>query len=171
MMFAAAVGRAICVLALWRLERGDRSGNLDQLFGSTSVFQTIMTQINLRAYGWLGFALAALWILSPFGGQASLRIVESGDSQNTSLINLEYLACSIYSDIHSQLMLSRLACISHVPVLAMNTSTLLRETTHANTPLGGLTLDDDERGRLLKDIQIRLGDLAASENIGKIGIG
>jgi hypothetical protein len=91
-VFAAAVGRAIRVLALWRLERGERLGNLDQLFGSTSVFQTVMTQINLRAYGWLGFALAALWILSPFGGQASLRIVESGNSRNTSLINLEYLS-------------------------------------------------------------------------------
>jgi hypothetical protein len=86
------VGRAIRVLALWRLERGDRIGVLDQLFGSTSVFQTVMTQINLRAYGWLGFGLAGLWILSPFGGQASLRIVDIGDSRNSSTTNLEYLS-------------------------------------------------------------------------------
>jgi hypothetical protein len=91
-VFAAAVGRAIRVLALWRLERGDRLGVLDQLFGATSVFQAAMTQLHLRAYGWLGLALTALWLLSPFGGQASLRIVESGDSRNTSTTNLEYLS-------------------------------------------------------------------------------
>jgi hypothetical protein len=53
-----------------------------------------------------------------------------------------------------------LSTISISPELAMNMSTVLREAKHADLPEGGTTLDDDERGRLLKNVKVKMGDMA-----------
>ncbi|KAF2119160.1 hypothetical protein BDV96DRAFT_643306 [Lophiotrema nucula] len=77
-LFAAIVGQAMHSMAHWRLENGERMKVLDQLLGSTGLFSTIVTQLKFRNIGFVGAGLIALWILSPLGGQASLRVLDSG---------------------------------------------------------------------------------------------
>ncbi|KAF2268966.1 hypothetical protein CC78DRAFT_565078 [Lojkania enalia] len=75
-LFAAIVGQTMHAIAHWRLENGERMKILDQLLGSTGLFSTIITQLKFRNVGFVGAALITLWILSPIGGQASLRILD-----------------------------------------------------------------------------------------------
>jgi hypothetical protein len=84
-LFAAIIGRALKSIAFWKLERGGRIGTLDRLFGSMTIVQTIITQIQMSSVSLLGLLLIAIWSLSPLGGQASLRIIDSTTkSSNTS---------------------------------------------------------------------------------------
>jgi hypothetical protein len=64
-----------------------------------------------------------------------------------------------------------LTALSKGPDLAMNMSTVLRESKNVNIPDGGTALDDDERGRLLKNTKVRIGDVAPRADVGRIGIG
>ncbi|ORY17981.1 hypothetical protein BCR34DRAFT_554605 [Clohesyomyces aquaticus] len=75
-LFAAIVGQAMHAIAHWRLENGERMKVLDQLLGSSGLFSTIITQLKFRNMGFVGLALICLWILSPIGGQASLRVLD-----------------------------------------------------------------------------------------------
>ncbi|KAF2463620.1 uncharacterized protein BDR25DRAFT_347112 [Lindgomyces ingoldianus] len=77
-LFAAIVGQAMHAIAHWRLENGERMKVLDQLLGSTGLFSTIVTQLKFRNMGIAGLALICLWVLSPIGGQASLRVLDYG---------------------------------------------------------------------------------------------
>jgi hypothetical protein len=64
-----------------------------------------------------------------------------------------------------------LSTITVGPELAMNMSTVLREAKYTDLPEGGTTLDDDERGRILRDAIVKIGDVAPKSEVGKIGIG
>ncbi|KAF5854573.1 hypothetical protein GGP41_007339 [Bipolaris sorokiniana] len=74
-LFASIVGRAVHAILLWRLEKGERIGILDTLASSTSLTSTVTSQIQLRSFSILGVALLAVWLLSPIGGQASVRVL------------------------------------------------------------------------------------------------
>jgi hypothetical protein len=67
------MGKALKSIAFWKLEKGSRAGLIDQLLGSTTIFQTIVIQTQLRAPGIVGITLVFIWALSPLGGQATLR--------------------------------------------------------------------------------------------------
>ena len=70
-------------IALWGLELGERMKVLGQLLGSTSVFDTVVTQLKFRNIGFIGAGLIILWALSPIGGQASLRVLDFGTATTT----------------------------------------------------------------------------------------
>jgi hypothetical protein len=63
-----------------------------------------------------------------------------------------------------------LSTITIGPELAMNMSTVLREARCTDIPEGGTTLDDDERGKLLKNVRVKMGDVAPENDVGRIGI-
>jgi hypothetical protein len=48
---------------------------LERLIGSQSVYSAIERQIGLRSVDLLGASLIVLWLISPLGGQASLRLL------------------------------------------------------------------------------------------------
>ncbi|KAI9788567.1 MAG: hypothetical protein M1816_006816 [Peltula sp. TS41687] len=75
-LFATVMSRALKQIALWTAERGEKLGRIEQLMGSGTVFGSLSTQIALRGYNVLGLTLVAVWLLSPLGGQASLRLIE-----------------------------------------------------------------------------------------------
>ncbi|KAL8781235.1 MAG: hypothetical protein Q9213_006088 [Squamulea squamosa] len=75
LVFAAVVGRALNFFARLGLERGSSLGVLEQLVGSQTVFGTIWVQVVLRNFNALGVFLILLWLISPLGGQASLRLI------------------------------------------------------------------------------------------------
>ena len=75
--FAAIVGNLLKALAAWKLERGVSILSLEYLLGSRTVFSTITTSFSLRTANAATLCLIALWSLSPLGGQAAFRIVDS----------------------------------------------------------------------------------------------
>ncbi|KAL8648773.1 MAG: hypothetical protein Q9226_005857 [Calogaya cf. arnoldii] len=75
LVFAAVVGRALNFFARLRLEQGSSLGVLEQLVGSQTVFGAFWVQVILRNFNALGVFLVLLWLVSPLGGQSSLRLV------------------------------------------------------------------------------------------------
>ncbi|KAH6625531.1 hypothetical protein C7974DRAFT_396230 [Boeremia exigua] len=83
-LFASIVGRAAHAVLLWRLEKGGRIGTLDTLASSTSLTSTVTSQLQLRSFSTLSVALLAVWMFSPIGGQASVRMMTIG-SKDTKI--------------------------------------------------------------------------------------
>ncbi|KAI4105935.1 MAG: hypothetical protein LQ339_003253 [Xanthoria mediterranea] len=75
LVFAAVVGRALNFFARLRLEQGSSLAVLEQLVGSQTVFGAFWVQVILRNFNALGVFLVLLWLVSPLGGQSSLRLV------------------------------------------------------------------------------------------------
>ncbi|KAK1506649.1 hypothetical protein CTAM01_02981, partial [Colletotrichum tamarilloi] len=91
LMFAFVIGRAVRSYGHWRLQRGERIGTLDSLFGSTTLTGTITTIIDLKRIGGLGGLLVVIWSLSPLGGQAALRVLTPRVEEISFLTTLPYL--------------------------------------------------------------------------------
>ena len=75
LVFAAVVGRTLNFFARLRLEQGSSLGVLKQLVGSQTVFGAFWVQVVLRSFNALGVFLILLWLISPLGEQASLRLI------------------------------------------------------------------------------------------------
>ncbi|KAH0370068.1 hypothetical protein KCU65_g2794, partial [Aureobasidium melanogenum] len=93
-LFAAIVGRALKSIAFWKLEKGGGIGTLDRLLGSITIFQTVLTQVQMRSLTVLSLSLIVLWSLSPLGGQASLRIIGSVIQASNTTQTLQYVNTS-----------------------------------------------------------------------------
>ncbi|KAK4494499.1 hypothetical protein PRZ48_014797 [Zasmidium cellare] len=91
-LFAAVLGRALKAIMLWRLERGERLGLLDLLAGSTTVVNTILTQLSLRILSAAGLVLILAWAISPLGGQASLRVMTVAQQNSTHAAPMRYMS-------------------------------------------------------------------------------
>ena len=63
--------------ARWNLEKGATLNLLEQLIGSRTVGSTLVTQISLGRFNFLGVALLILWSLSPLGSQSALRMLRT----------------------------------------------------------------------------------------------
>ncbi|THX16144.1 hypothetical protein D6D13_01552 [Aureobasidium pullulans] len=102
-LFAAIVGKALKSIAFWKLERGSRVGVLDQLLGSTTIFQTIITQVQMRTPGLVSVTLILTWALSPLGGQASIRVLGQSLKNTTHTATIHYVntSSSIMGDEYS----------------------------------------------------------------------
>ncbi|KAF4966331.1 hypothetical protein FSARC_5959 [Fusarium sarcochroum] len=74
-VYAAAVANLLKSFANWRLERGITILSLHVLQSSRTVFSALATPVKTRALGFVTFPIVLLWLLSPFGGQASLRVI------------------------------------------------------------------------------------------------
>lgn len=59
--------------------------------GSLTMFGAMEMQVLLRSFNMLGIGLVALWVLSPLGGQASLRLLDKGVQSTQSNQDLRYL--------------------------------------------------------------------------------
>lgn len=77
---------------LWRLERGERLGLLDLLAGSTTVVNTILTQLSLRILNAASLILIIAWAISPLGGQASLRVMTVARQNTTTSAPMRYMS-------------------------------------------------------------------------------
>jgi len=67
---------------------------MDRLLGSTTIVQTILTQVQLRSLSLLSLLLLATWSLSPLGSQASLRIIGSTVQSSNVTRPLQYINTS-----------------------------------------------------------------------------
>ena len=59
--------------------------------GSLTIFGAIELQVLLRTFDLLGIGLIVLWALSPLGGQASLRLFDTGNQSSVTTQTLRYL--------------------------------------------------------------------------------
>lgn len=91
-LFATVAGRATRSFLSWRIEKGERLGFLDLLSNCTSVVNSLVAQLSLRTYSIAGVTLATLWLLSPLGGQASLRVMSVGYDNVTETVPLAYMS-------------------------------------------------------------------------------
>ncbi|RAQ52713.1 hypothetical protein AFGD_004763 [Aspergillus flavus] len=88
--FAAVIGRMNQQLATWKLERGVSVGVLEQLFGSSTFFNTVITQVSVRSIKPLPFILIILWCISPLGSQSILRMLHTKPTTITRPIDITY---------------------------------------------------------------------------------
>lgn len=70
-------GKSLKTVARYYAERGTQLGVLEMLLASQTVWGTFESQVLLRHFTVVGAHLFLLWCLSPLGGQASLRILET----------------------------------------------------------------------------------------------
>jgi hypothetical protein len=75
--FTAVVANCLKTISAWKLERGITVLSLEYLLGSRTVFSAVTTPLKLRSPSTLIPLLVSLWALSPLGGQAALRVVET----------------------------------------------------------------------------------------------
>lgn len=89
-IFAAVVSRLMRSIAHWKAEKGTQLGMLEQLIGSQNLTGAVQRMVLLRNYGPLGFAIVVLWLLSPLGGQSTLRLLNVSPSAVPSERQLHY---------------------------------------------------------------------------------
>jgi hypothetical protein len=88
--FAAVIGRAAVKFAGYRLEHGIMLGSLEQIMGSRTFGGTLGTQARLRSFNLTALGILALWVMSPIGSQAVLRLVSPKLATGTSQITMPY---------------------------------------------------------------------------------
>ncbi|KZM20786.1 hypothetical protein ST47_g8099 [Ascochyta rabiei] len=76
-VYAAILGKVLRRIGLFKAERSSTIGTLEQLIGSQSFFASIERQFGMRRISFLGVAIIAAWLLSPVGGQSSLRLLST----------------------------------------------------------------------------------------------
>lgn len=87
-VFAAIVGRLMRSLALWHAERGASLGMLEQMSGSQNLVAALERFVLLPGVSYWSYFIALLWMLSPIGGQSSMRVNTSAQvsSLNTTTV-------------------------------------------------------------------------------------
>ncbi|KAF5710510.1 hypothetical protein FGLOB1_5449 [Fusarium globosum] len=84
--FAAIIGPFLKTLALFSAERGTSLGSLEFLLTGQTTVSTLKNLFTLRIIRIWTLSIAALWCLSPLGGQAVVRSL--GSRINTQTINV-----------------------------------------------------------------------------------
>ncbi|KAJ5768899.1 hypothetical protein N7520_003458 [Penicillium odoratum] len=85
-LFAAIAGSFMSSIAAWRIQtsRGASIGLVEHCLGSQTLSGAFLTPIRLRAFSLFTVATIFLWILSPLGSQAALRVVSIVTSDSSS---------------------------------------------------------------------------------------
>jgi hypothetical protein len=90
-MFAAVVAQAFKTWATWKVERGVKLGELEQLVGSNSFGAAMKQPFLLRSLDVLTVTVFAVWCLSPIGSQALQRTYDVAWAEVTEPMNVSYL--------------------------------------------------------------------------------
>ncbi|KAE8446296.1 hypothetical protein EG329_012382 [Mollisiaceae sp. DMI_Dod_QoI] len=91
LVFSIVVGRAMVKIASWKVEQGTSIGFLERLLGSRTVGGTIITAFGLRSITIGSLVLVLVWLLSPGGSQAVLRILSTTTSSIVASANVTYI--------------------------------------------------------------------------------
>lgn len=93
-LFAAVCSRLMRTYALWRAEKGETLGVLEQMSGSQNLLAAVERAILIPGLGFTSTGIVLLWLLSPIGGQSSLRVLGRGVSVTTGEAPLYYFNTS-----------------------------------------------------------------------------
>jgi hypothetical protein len=105
-IFATVGGRATSKIASYKLEQGVSLRKLEQLAGSKTLGSTISCQYHARGFNLLGIGLLSLWAISPLGGQAALRILETEAVKEITPTNVIYFNTDTPSNLVSEIQTS-----------------------------------------------------------------
>ncbi|KAF3812111.1 hypothetical protein GCG54_00009795 [Colletotrichum gloeosporioides] len=122
--FSAVAASFLKAAAAWRLEQGISVLSLEYLLNCRTVFSAFTTPMSLRAVNRLTPLLIILWVLSPLGGQAALRVMEMVPSTATEpwlFQNLEFMSAFRHSGPQSSAGFSLLPSIQSAFVTALGT--------------------------------------------------
>ncbi|KAF4556410.1 Hypothetical protein D9617_1g082870 [Elsinoe fawcettii] len=136
LLFAAIVAPSLKVFARYVSERSSQKlGLLELLVGCRTVLSTLECQLLLGRLTATGVCLLLLWILSPLGGQASLRLLHLGEA----LTNIE--RPMLYLDTTSDRLYRRSvfendfnAVYRHTRLASIFSSSLLASKATKNAP-------------------------------------
>jgi len=90
-VFAAIVGRFLKSTAATFLENGSSIGTIETLLGGRTVFNAVLLPLSLKFAHPLMPFLVLLWMLSPLGGQAALRVVNPVPFTKNTTSTVSYL--------------------------------------------------------------------------------
>lgn len=90
-VFAAVVAQVFKAYATWRVERGIKLMQLEQLIGSNSFGSAIKQPMVLRQLDVLSLVLLLTWCLSPLGSSALQRTLYTGFSAANTTVEVQYL--------------------------------------------------------------------------------
>lgn len=90
-VFAAIVGSLMKTYALWCAGRGAELGKLELLQGSQALLATVERAIMVRGPPAVGLIVVLLWMLSPLGGQSSLRVLGTATRASVNTSQIFYL--------------------------------------------------------------------------------
>ncbi|KAH6887019.1 hypothetical protein B0T10DRAFT_490609 [Thelonectria olida] len=132
LMFAFILGKAIKSYARWRMQRGERIGLLDLLYGSTTATGTVSTIFELQTIGLVAIGLVLIWSLSPLGGQAILRVLLLKNDIHTSSKMVQYVDSN--SSFPTDFMLGDYAG-ANVPVTSLFSASLASVNSNQNSSM------------------------------------
>ncbi|KAJ5902599.1 hypothetical protein N7495_003127 [Penicillium taxi] len=90
LVFSSIVGRMTRRMAEWRLERGSSLKTLETLNGSSTLINSVLTQVQLRNFGIVSLFLVLLWTVSPIGSQSPLHVLSTASTSNSTQQLLGY---------------------------------------------------------------------------------
>ncbi|KAI5803062.1 hypothetical protein EDC01DRAFT_702806 [Geopyxis carbonaria] len=129
-LFAMIIGKTLKNIARWRIEHGERIGVLEQLLGSTTLAATLETQFQVRVFGLTSVALILLWVLSPLGGQSSLRVLRISDVKNTTAHDVAY--ASTYYDMNNFTIVTGGQSYDEISINTLMATTLMSPAASKN---------------------------------------
>ncbi|KAK6213269.1 hypothetical protein QIS74_09271 [Colletotrichum tabaci] len=89
--FSAIATSLLKATAAWRLEKGITILSLEYLLKCRNVFSAVTAPLSLQAVNLITPLLIVLWALSPLGGQAALRVMDTVPSTAAESWPFEYL--------------------------------------------------------------------------------
>ncbi|CAG8953474.1 hypothetical protein HYFRA_00010224 [Hymenoscyphus fraxineus] len=90
--FSISVGRAFVKYVNYKLEQGTTLGLLERLVNSRTVLGAVRTQVRLGFIPLLSIPIIALWMFSPIGSQAALRMVTTTLAPIVTPSKISYLS-------------------------------------------------------------------------------
>ncbi|CAO2647197.1 Nn.00g081190.m01.CDS01 [Neocucurbitaria sp. VM-36] len=76
-VYAAILGKMLRRIGLFKAERSATIGTIERLIGCQSLFSAFERQLAFRRVDLLGATILIAWLLSPLGGQSSLRLLST----------------------------------------------------------------------------------------------
>lgn len=165
-------------IACWRVERGSRIQFLEQVLGSTTVYNTVNVHLRLRAFNAAAFALFVVWSLSPIGGQGILRLlsIEERFTTATSLVGYPNTSAlnpgSVFSNQKGTgVQLPAMNAVYRASIIAPNATMSAPQDTWGNIKIPRIeALEQTPRGSS-EWIKVPKKDVAYSSLVGIPSIG
>lgn len=90
-VFAAIATNLLTAVAAWKLERGISVLSLEYLLRSRTTFSAVTSPLVLKSVNLITPAIIVFWALSPLGGQAALRVLDTVPNAHKQPWNCSYL--------------------------------------------------------------------------------
>ncbi|KAK4231898.1 hypothetical protein QBC38DRAFT_495163 [Podospora fimiseda] len=160
-LFAATLGRFLKLLSMYRVERGERLEVLDQLLGSTTVTNTVVTALSMLSVSYITIILILIWALSPIGGQAAGRAFSWKPNMTETAASFSYFSSNNTRNIPYR-DTARIGAISRVTNVFGGAITSSRNNSNSPMDLWGNVKIPSIEALEAKDVKLNAGWYDAS---------